>query len=54
MKVYGYTIQTFNEDSEIPDVIVRVFASCVNLDAALESLNLTDDQEISTFETEIE
>ena len=54
MKVYGYAIQTFNKASEVPDVRVQVFASLKNLDAALESLNLTDDQEISTFETEIE
>jgi hypothetical protein len=54
MKVYGYAIQTFNKGSEIPDVIVQVFASRVNLDAALESLDLSNDQEISTFETEIE
>jgi hypothetical protein len=53
-KVYGYAIQTLNKGSEVPDVIVRVFASYVKLDAALEDLDLTDDQEISTFETVIE
>ena len=53
-KVYGYAIQTLNKDSEVPDVIVRVFASRVKLDAALEDLDLTDDQEISMFETVIE
>jgi hypothetical protein len=53
MKVYGYAIQTFNKGSEVPDVSVRVFASCINLEVALESLDLSDDQEISTFETEI-
>ena len=53
MKVYGYAVQTF-EDSEVPDVSVRVFASRNNLEYALESLDLTEDQEISTFETEVE
>ena len=54
MKVYGYTVQTFNKDNEVPDVRVRVFASKNNLEYALESLDLTEDQEISTFETEVE
>lgn len=54
MKVYGYTVQTFNKDGEVPDVRVRVFASKNNLEYALESLDLTEDQEISTFETEVE
>ena len=53
MKVYGYAVQTFDKDS-VPDVSVRVFASRNNLDYALESLDLTEDQEISTFETEVE
>ena len=52
MKVYGYAVQTF--DSEVPDVSVRVFASMNNLEYALESLDITEDQEISTFETEVE
>ena len=52
MKVYGYAVQTF--DNEAPDVSVRVFASRNNLEYALESLDLTEDQEISTFETEVE
>lgn len=54
MKVYGYAVQTFNKDTEVPDVSIRVFASRNNLEYALETLNLTEDQEISTFETEVE
>ena len=54
MKVYGYAVQTFDKDSEVPDVSVRVFASRNNLEYALENLDLTEDQEISTFETEVE
>lgn len=54
MKVYGYAVQTFDKGSEVPDVSVRVFVSRNNLDRALESLDLTEDQEISTFETEVE
>ena len=54
MKVYGYAVQTFDKDGEVPHVSVRVFASRNNLDYALESLDLTEDQEISTFETEVE
>ena len=54
MKVYGYAIQTFNQGSEVPDVSVRVFDSWESLEDALESLDLSDDQEVSTFETKIE
>ena len=54
MKVYGYAVQTFDINTEVPGVSVRVFASKNNLEYALESLDLTEDQEISTFETEVE
>jgi len=53
MKVYGYAVQTFDKGSEVPDVNVRVFASQQALEYAMESLELTEDQEISTFETEV-
>lgn len=54
MKVYGYTVQTIHEGSEVPKVTVRVFESKNGLEHALDVLVLTDDQEISTFETEVE
>ena len=54
MKVYGYTIQTLEDGSEVPQVTVRVFGSMNDLEYALDFLELTDDQELSTFETEVE
>jgi len=55
MRVYGYTILTFNDTGpdSIPSVNTSVFSSQSKLDSALDDLVLDDNQEVSTFEVEV-
>lgn len=55
MRVYGYTILTFNDTDPnyIPSVNTSVFSSKSKLDSALDDLDLFDNEEVSTFEVEV-
>lgn len=54
MKVWGFTVLTFRNDSEIPDATTRVFSCPKAWECAMEELEPTDQQEIETFETLLE
>ena len=55
--IYGITVITItgpNDGSAVPDVSTRVFTKKATWEQALEDLTLTDQQEVATFETQLE
>jgi hypothetical protein len=55
MRVYGYTILTFNDTGPyfIPSVNTSVFSSQSKLDSALWDVVLDGNQQLSLFEVEV-
>ena len=54
MKVYGFVVLTRMDDNDVPTTHVRVFRNKSSWEQALEDLELDDNQEIDTFETDID
>jgi hypothetical protein len=58
MKVYGFTVVKVVDPGlnalEIPEVRTRVFATKQKWERELEALDLGEDEEVETFETDVE